>query len=105
MNPLSIFMFFFALMIWFFAALLFMTGDMNMIRRRYRYAAKMKDKKVYARKLAKAIALAAFAPALCGFTALFLREGVLAFLPGAVFILALIGALILGARIMRDELS
>ena len=69
MSPVSILMFCFSGALLLYAAVLALTKDASMIPRDS--AAKMDDKKQYAVKFAKVLALAALVPANCGIIALF----------------------------------
>ena len=100
MQPYSIIMFIFAGMLLIYAALL-STGDSGLIMREY--AAKMKDKKKYARQLAKVIALVAVAPALSGLAALFFESDAL-LVPVIILVAGVAAAIYLGTRIMRKVL-
>ena len=69
MNPLSILMFAFSGGLLLYAALLYLSKDVNMIPRSD--AAKIADKRRYATQFAKVIALVALAPAYAGIVGLF----------------------------------
>lgn len=97
MQPYSIIMFIFAGMLLIYAALL-STGDSGLIMREY--AAKMKDKKQYAKQLGKVIALVAAAPALSGLSALFFESDAL-LVPVIILVAGGAAAIYLGTRIMR----
>lgn len=99
----SILMFCFAGMILLYAALL-SSGNDGLIPRRYRYAAHMKDRKAYAKRFAKVLALVALSPLLSGLVALFVdieRHP-------APAVITLIGAFVLcmrqGVRMMDEFL-
>ena len=92
MNPFSIIMFCFSGAILLYAGVLGLTGDITMVRKHW--AAQMDDKKVYARKVAKILAITALAPALAG------AVGLLNSLAGIIALLVGMFAFIwLGVRI------
>ena len=66
----SVLMFCFAGAILLYAGLMGVTGDINLLGFRHRYAAKMKDKKAYAVMVAKILALTAAAPLVGGLVGL-----------------------------------
>ncbi len=69
MNPFSIIMFCFSGAILLYAGIMGLTGDSSMLRKQW--AVKIDDKKAYARKVAKILAITALAPALGGTVGLF----------------------------------
>ena len=69
MNPFSIIMFCFSGAILLYAGIMGLTGDSSMLCKQW--ALKTDDKKAYARKVAKILALTALAPALAGVAGLF----------------------------------
>lgn len=69
MNPVSILMFCFSGALLLYAAVMALTRDEKMIPRDG--AAKMENKKAYAAKFARVLALTALVPANCGIIALF----------------------------------
>ena len=68
MNPFSILMFCFSGALFIYAILLYATKDYKLIPRHH--AAKVGDKKAYAKRVAEIVALTAVAPAHCGYVAL-----------------------------------
>lgn len=95
MKPFSILMFCFSGGLLLYAALLAITKDANMIARHY--AVDMKDKKAYAVKFAKIIALVAVAPAYSGIVAQIFNEGVGMFM----LVLQMVLTIGLGASLMK----
>ena len=94
MNPLSILMFAFSGGLLLYAALLYLSKDVNMIPRSY--AAKIADKRRYATQFAKVIALVALAPAYGGIVGLFST------LWGLIAMIAqMILAIFLGTKLMK----
>ena len=69
MNPFSIIMFCFSGAILLYAGIMGLTGDSSMLRKQW--AVNIDDKKAYARKVAKILAITALAPALGGVVGLF----------------------------------
>ena len=81
-----------------YAGIMAVTKDLNMLQRRYRESAEMKDKKAYAVKLAKILAITAAAPALGGLV------GFLSPLAGSIVIIAALPLCIwLGVHITRND--
>ena len=96
MNPFSILMFCFSGALLLYAALLAVTRDDKLIVRHY--AAKMKDRKAYAARFAKVIALVAVAPAHSGIAALFSGPLAAVVLGGETAL-----AIWIGTEIMKGE--
>ena len=95
---MSILMFLFSGAILLYALLLAWTKDIRLIRRNY--AAKIKNKKLYAVQFAKVLAFTAVAPALTGLTG-FITENV--FVLGAIFIVSFIVCIKVGIKLMNSE--
>ena len=102
----SILMFCFAGMLLLYAGLLALTKDAGLIPRSE--AVEMRDKKAYARQFAKVMALVALAPVLSGLVALAPWLSALTGVVGAhvaaflVLVLAFVGCIRVGVRLMRD---
>ena len=96
-NGFSILMFIFSGAILFYALLLALTKDINLIFRNY--SAKIKDKKKYAAQFAKLMAVVAIAPALAGLAGLFTENFIFIMI---VFVVALIGSIKAGLPLMKD---
>ena len=92
----SILMLAFSLAILFYAGILALTKNYNMLPYRSRVSVKPKDPKRYALQLSKVIALAALAPALGSLAGLWHSIAAI-----AVFVGALIVLLWIGVKLMR----
>lgn len=98
MQNAAILMLIFAVAILLYALLIALTKDTGLIRKMY--AVKVKDKKLYAVKFAKILAIVSIAPALSGIAGL-LSESV--FLMGAVFVAGLIISIKAGTNISKIQ--
>ena len=94
MNPFSILMFMFSGGLLLYAAILYLSKDVNMIPRNY--AVKVTDKHRYATQFAKVIALVALAPAYGGIVGLFST-----FWGLVAMITQMILAIYLGTKLMK----
>ena len=93
MNPFSILMFCFSGALLLYAILLAITKDFELIPRGY--AAKVKDKKEYAKRFAEVIALTSVPPAHCGLVAMSSTGWAL-----VVLVVEMVLAIWLGTKIM-----
>ena len=98
MQNAAILMLIFAGAILLYALLIALTKDTGLIRKMY--AVKVEDKKLYAVKFAKILAVVSIAPALSGIAGL-LSESV--FLMGAVFVAGLIISIKAGINISKIQ--
>lgn len=96
----SILMFIFAGAILIYALLLFWTKDVGLIMRSY--AAKMKNKKLYAVRFAKVLAATAVAPALTGLAGFFTEN---VFFLMTVFIVSLILCITAGVKFFTKDIN
>ena len=96
-RAFSVLMFCFAGMLLLYAGLLAATGDCGLIPRLR--AAKIRDKKAYARRFAGAVAITAAAPALSGVVGLLWSEGMAV----STLITGMIACVWAGAKYVRDE--
>ena len=95
---MSILMFIFSGAILLYALLLAWTKDIGLISRSY--AAKIKNKKLYAVQFAKILAITAIAPALTGLAGT-VTENI--FVIGAVFVVSFITCIITGVKLVKIE--
>lgn len=85
-----------------YGGLLAATGDITMLRRRYRQSAKMKNEKAYARRLGLIILLCAAPFAVSGLIGLWLH-GAHLWIPLLVLVAGLVAAIWFGARWTKRE--
>ena len=90
-TPLAIIMFVFSGAILLYAGVMALSRDINMIPRSH--AAKVRDKKAYALKVAKVLAIVAISPALTGVAALFSSVAA-----AIVFIVSLVACIWVGVK-------
>ncbi|MBR3505027.1 MAG: hypothetical protein IKO07_12425 [Clostridia bacterium] len=93
----SILMFFFSAALLIYAGILAVTKDYTLLPRRARVSVKPKNSKVYAFQIAKAVALAALAPALGGLAGLWNGAA-----GAAVLIAGLVACLWLSTKIVKN---
>ena len=94
----SILILIFAAVLLLYALLLFCTGDASLIPREH--AAKMKDKKAYARSFAGVLALVAAAPLIAGIVGLISGNGKYVF---RVAVGGMVLAIAIGADLMKNS--
>lgn len=97
---IAILMFGMAIGLGIYGGLLVATGDIKLLRRRYRYVAKMRDEKAYVRMLGKTVLLCAAAFAAAGLAA-FLTRGEHLWIALLVLAAGLGGAFWAGVRMAK----
>lgn len=98
-HAYSVLMGIFATLLFLYGLLVTLTKDDKLIFRSY--AAKMTDKKLYAKQFGKVIMIVATAPALSAFVALFGEKFIIPAL--IVLIAGITGGIVIGTRIMPND--